>query len=328
MDAIAAALMGHIPIDVRYVDESLHAGRLIADRYLLTDPVSEEERTQVWNAEMVDAADALVSLCFFDRAIAEDRALLACLYAEAHAAAAIDSEHISRVLGYGVDAGVPYVAMEALTGQSLARYLETRDLEAGRDRMRARLAPAELVQVVAAVARGLEAIHDAGAVHRDLSPENIFVWKTRTAAGDAESRIEETLDVKLRLGVAKAVNDTLELARTLQRKKRGGGGAASYMSPEQILGKSPLDHKADLWALGIVAYEGLTGSIPFPGRDLGDQLVGICTRAPLAASNHCAVPDGFDDWFARAVSKEPQERFGTALEMAAALAETLETTSR
>jgi len=163
---------------------------------------------------------------------------------EASAAAALRSAHVVQIFDFGVtEGGTPYIAMELLEGEDLGTRL---------DRI-TRLKPAQASSVITQVARALTRAHKRGIVHRDLKPDNIFL-----CVSEDEGELVKVLD----FGVAKGVGG-VNLART------GTGivvGTPYYMSPEQAQGEKRIDHRTDLWALGVIAFELLTGSLPIDVR--------------------------------------------------------------
>src|SRR5690606_11425197 len=137
------------------------------------------------------------------------------------------SAHVVRIFDYGEVDRIPYIAMEYLEGESLSRRLERQ----------MRLSPAETMQVVEQVGRALARAHKAGIVHRDLKPANVFVVRD---AVDGE--ICKVVD----FGVAKEQGLNLTMTGMLM-------GTPAYMSPEQAVGSTAVDHRSDLWALGVLA---------------------------------------------------------------------------
>jgi serine/threonine protein kinase len=124
----------------------------------------------------------------------------------------------------------------------------------------------------------------------------------------------------LDFGIAKVESSPLEGDQNMTRT---GSmlGTPSYMSPEQALGIKAVDYRSDLWSLGVIAFECLTGKRPFVSTALGDLVVKICSRPIPVPSQHGPVPEGFDAWFARATQRAPEMRFESAREMAEALRE-------
>jgi serine/threonine-protein kinase len=158
------------------------------------------------------------------------------------------------------------------------------------------------------VARAMTKAHEAGIVHRDLKPDNIFIVR------NDEEEIAKVLD----FGVAKS--HTHGVGAVSSATRTGSVlGTPYYMSPEQAEGSKSVDHRTDIWAMGVIAWECLLGARPFEAETLGGLLLAICAREIPAPSRMGAVPAGFDAWFARACSRDLNYRFATAKEAAAEL---------
>jgi serine/threonine-protein kinase len=216
---------------------------------------------------------------------------------EARAASSIESPNAVRVLDYGIDADIPFIAMELLEGQTLAQRL----------RSAGQLTPLETCRILEQVASALESAHELGIVHRDLKPDNIFLAETERGA------VAKVLD----FGIAKLADEEA-LARDLTET---GAllGTPHYMSPEQVEGARHVDQRADLWSLGVIAFECIVGERPFKGDGLRALFGAICSRLAPVPSALCQVPRGFDAWFAKATHKDVGKRFRTAPALAAAL---------
>jgi eukaryotic-like serine/threonine-protein kinase len=209
---------------------------------------------------------------------------------EAMAVARIQNPHVIQIYDYGIEDEAPYIVMELLEGE---------DLEARVGR-HARLPIAAVATIVTQAAKALASAHSAGVVHRDLKPANIFLSR-----GEGE----ETVKI-LDFGVAAMTSLGVDTHAT-----RTGTvlGTPHYMSPEQARSARSLDHRSDLWSLGVVAYRALTGEHPFTGESLGDLIVKICTDPFTAASE--VVPElgePVDRFFERALAKDPAQRFQSA----------------
>ena len=159
-------------------------------------------------------------------------------------------------------------------------------------------------RLVAHVARALTRAHAVGIVHRDLKPENIYLIP------DDDGEMAKVLD----FGVAKystdwAVNSVTKTGLLV--------GTPLYMSPEQARGTKELDHRADLWSLAVIAYQCLTGELPFVSEGLGDLLAKIMFE-PIPVPSHIVptLPPAFDAWWARASSRDIHVRFTSAKEIA------------
>ncbi|HEY5925355.1 MAG TPA: serine/threonine-protein kinase [Kofleriaceae bacterium] len=208
---------------------------------------------------------------------------------EVRVAGSINSPHVVKVLGASTPSDpMPYLAMEKLAGQTLSRLL--RD-----GRSLADTSVASLVEQICAV---LELARDAGIVHRDIKPQNLFltydnVWKV------------------LDFGVAL-------LAETSGTLTRGAAiGTPAYMAPEQARGET-VDHRADLYAFGAVLYRAITGRAPFAARDTPSLLYAVNHDMPLRPSALGSVTEPVEQFLALALAKSRDTRFQTAAEMAAA----------
>ena len=176
---------------------------------------------------------------------------------EARAAAKIKGEHVARVLDVGeLPNGSPYMVMELLEGEDLSRVVE-------RGPAPASLAARWLLEACEALAEA----HAAGIVHRDLKPQNLFV--ARQPGG-------RTIVKVLDFGISKMV-DPSGVALTSTSNLMG---TAYYMSPEQLSSPKSVDARADVWALGVILYELVTGRLPFPGETVPEEVAGILRNAP------------------------------------------------
>jgi eukaryotic-like serine/threonine-protein kinase len=272
-------------------------GAVLAGKFKLELKLGQGGMGAVWRAEHVQLRSP-VAIKLIDELIAQNPEALARFMREAQSAAALRSPHVVQILDYGADRGVPYIAMELLEGESLADRL---------DRV-GRLGPAEVARIMTEVARAIGKAHELSIVHRDLKPDNIFLVK------NDEIEVTKVLD----FGIAKA---TQGLGVALASETRTGAilGTPHYMSPEQAEGTKLVDHRTDLWALGVIAFECLVGRRPFDSDALGSLLLAICTR-PIPVPSACGLElPGFDAWFAKACARELPERFQSARELAAEL---------
>ena len=255
----------------------------------------------IWRAEHL-VLQAPVAVKLIDRDAVPDEDTVARFLREAKAAASLRSPHVVQILDYGMDEGAPFIVMELLEGENLAQRL----------RRVGRLGAAETVRIVTHVGRAMARAHEASIVHRDLKPENVFL------VHNADEEIAKVLD----FGVAKIDQGALavEGART-----RTGSilGTPYYMSPEQAQGNKTVDSRSDLWALGVIVFECLTGKRPFFSDGLGDLVLQICVRELPVPSHVADVPLGFDLWFERALQRDPDLRFQTAREMTDSLRDVL-----
>jgi serine/threonine-protein kinase len=207
----------------------------------------------------------------------------------------LDAENVVRVLETGdLDATLPYIAMERLRGEDLSHHL----------RSRPRLPPGEVLAMLRQVGRGVDAAHRAGIVHRDLKPANVFLHDASTW---------KILD----FGVSKlrAQDGTLTVGFVV--------GTPSYMAPEQARG-SAVDARADLYALGVIAFRALTGELPFRGRDTAEILYNVVHSTPPRPTELAPeLSPRVDGVIATALAKDPADRFPSAAALVEGLAQAL-----
>ncbi|WP_338091903.1 serine/threonine-protein kinase [Sorangium cellulosum] len=270
------------------------AGTTVADRFRLTRPLRQGGMGSVWLAQHIGLDIPCAIKFMHAQGVSQEVRLR--FEREAKVAAQIRSPHVVQILDHGVWQGAPYIAMEYLEGEDL----ETRIQRVGR------LDPHDTLAITTQVARALTRAHAAGLVHRDLKPANIFLVR------DDDREIAKVLD----FGIAK--DSTPRVASTT--KTGSLLGTPAYMSPEQAQGTKSIDHRSDLWSLAVVVFECLTGRLPFDSAAFGDLLLKIMVRPLPVPSQIAPVPSGFDAWWARAASREPDARFQSARELCDALA--------
>jgi serine/threonine-protein kinase len=228
---------------------------------------------------------------------------------EARAAARVDSPHVVSIDDIGTDLELQraYLVMELLRGESLYAYLS---------RAPYAMPWAQTLCVLQQMASALDAAHAVGVVHRDLKPENVFLsWSE-----EGEARV-----TVLDFGIAKLI-DASECDRTsgLRRVRTMGFlGTPGYAGPEQIRDAGTVTHVADVFALGICAYEMLTGRSYWRAASdtgmLAEILEGVLEPPSRRAPTELSLPAGFDAWFLRACARDPAERFQSAGEAVLAL---------
>ncbi|HKO89653.1 MAG TPA: serine/threonine-protein kinase, partial [Polyangiaceae bacterium] len=273
-------------------------GDVLGGKYRLMRPLARGGMGSVWHAEHLSLSSS-VALKLIESGADVDSLATQRFLREARLAAALRSPHVVQIFDYGVDEGTPYIAMELLEGESLGERLERRG----------RLSAAETARVIQHLGRAMTRAHEAGIVHRDLKPDNVFIVK------NDDEEIFKVFD----FGIAKA--HPAGLGSAVLHATRTGSllGTPSYMSPEQAEGAKVIDHRTDIWALGVIAFRCLLGRLPFKGDNVGQLILSICIQ-PLPVPSHFGeVPDGFDAWFARICARRPGVRFESAKEAATAL---------
>ena len=243
----------------------------------------------VWLAEHLTLGSE-VAIKVLEPANADDETARRRFLQEAKAAASLASPHVVQIFDYGIEEGTPFIVMERLSGETLGQRLE-------RERV---VEPELLSTIFSHVGRAMQKAHDAGIVHRDLKPDNVFL------VGNGEELIAKVLD----FGVAKAPrHDDLGTSTGALL------GSPLYMSPEQAHGAKVVDQRSDLWSLGVIAFQCLTGRMPFQGAGWGELIAKICRDPPPVPSTVHPVPEGFDAWFARATEHDPARRHSSVLEL-------------
>ncbi len=279
------------------------ARSLVAGKYEVLHLIGRGGMGSVWEGRH-ESLGTRVAIKFVDAEHAQNEEARSRFVTEARAAASIQSKHAIQIYDHGVtEDGRPYIVMELLVGEPLDHRIDKRG----------RLSLGETARTLSQVCRAVARAHGAGIIHRDLKPENIFL--VRSSEDDDE--IAKVLD----FGIAKIKAPPGETWPTSSTKTGAVLGTPYYMSPEQARGLRDVDHRTDLWSLGVIAYKCLTGALPFEGQSMGDLLVNICT-GPIPTPSHVApdLPPSFDGWFSRALDRNPDRRFQDARELSEALA--------
>jgi eukaryotic-like serine/threonine-protein kinase len=240
-----------------------------------------------WHREL----EKLVALKFMrDHRSSSERGIERFLF-EARAASRLQSEHVVRVLDVGrLPDQAPYIVMEYLEGQDLARLLEERG----------RLGVSDAVEYVVQVCEAMAEAHAQGIIHRDLKPQNLFL----TTRADGRSLVK-VLD----FGISKV--QCAEGTTTSQPI-----GSPAYMAPEQIRPSQSIDVRADIWSLGVILHELLSGSRPFTGDTAAEVLFKVLSEPPRLAPLHGVAPAGLVSAIERCLQKRPEDRFATVAELA------------
>jgi serine/threonine-protein kinase len=272
---------------------ALDVGRVIGGRYRLERTLARGGMGSVWIARHVQL-DTLAAIKFMDAAYTAAPDARSRFDREAKSLAQLQSPHIVAVHDYGLEEGMPYIVMELLRGEDLGVRLK-------RDK---RLSLAATSSILGQATKALRRAHDAGIVHRDIKPRNVFL---------AQSDDEEVVKL-IDFGVAKAPSLGVvgEATRTGMLV-----GSPHYMSPEQARRARDVDHRSDLWSLGVIAYRCITGVLPFPGDEVGDVIVKICTEtAPSVQTIDPTLPSALDGFFTKALARDMNARYQSARELA------------
>jgi urea transport system substrate-binding protein len=219
---------------------------------------------------------------------------------EARAAAQLPDDYIITIYQVGMEKDVPFLAMKFLYGESLEHRLQREG----------RLPPLEILQIGREIALGLSAAHDRGLIHRDIKPANIWLEAPPGQQGANTQRLsfEQLYRVKiLDFGLARPINDARHLTATGLIV-----GTPQYLAPEQARGQA-LDHRCDLFSLGIVLYRMATGVLPFEGSDTLAQLTALAVAEPPPIEELVSdVPVGLRQLIHQLLARDPANRPQTA----------------
>jgi eukaryotic-like serine/threonine-protein kinase len=264
-------------------------GKLISGRYRLIAPLGEGGMATIWRA-LDEQLDREVAVKLLREQYGNDPGFTARFKQEARAAGSLQHPNIVPVYDYGTDTdGAQYIVMQLVEGDDLAALL----------RERTRLETDDAVRVAIGVASALEAAHRRGLVHRDVKPGNILI------TDDGEVKVTD-------FGIARAV---AEASMTVTGTTLG---SVHYFSPEQARGDE-VTGASDVYSLGIVLYEMLTGRRPFEGDSAAGVALKRLSEDPPPPESFVPVPSGLSAIVMRALQREPADRFPDAGSFAEAL---------
>lgn len=257
---------------------ALKEGDLIHSRYRLLRLIGTGTSGAVWAARN-ELIERDVALKILEPEVMSDKVLLQRFFNEAKSIGRVKHPSIVGILDLGqAEDGSPFLVLELLDGEPLGSKLR-------RDRV---VDPETLIDVGAGIARALDLAHQQGIVHRDLKPANIYLH--RNSAGGLIGKI-------LDFGISKVLGSG---STNFSLTKTGTVvGSPAYMSPEQAAGREDIDGRADVWSLGVVLFEGLTGVLPHEAANYNALMVRILTqdpdpiasRAPHLAPSVCRLVD-------------------------------------
>ncbi|MFN0140294.1 MAG: serine/threonine protein kinase [Pyrinomonadaceae bacterium] len=262
-----------------------HAAGEMVGHYRIIKHIGSGGMGEIFLAEDVGLG-RLAALKFLTAGHAEDEEHLHRLLREAKAVSVLNHPNILTVYEIGEIGSSRYIAAEYIRGVNLRQHINGKQLD-----------PREALRIAAQIAAGLEAAHEAGIMHRDIKPDNIMI---------RDDGLAKILD----FGAAK------------REHQAGGGshltepgkviGTIAYMSPEQTQGKM-VDGRTDLWSLGVVFLEMLTGNQPFDGESNADTMAQILTEDPPALDE--SIPDELRRIVAKCLGKKTDKRYQTATEL-------------
>ncbi len=276
----------------------MFAGEVLDQKYRIVRLVGEGGMGAVYEAEHTFLGKH-VAIKVLAADFAGDADAIRRFYREAQAAARIGHENICEVSDVGqTSAGLPYIVMQLLQGRTLSVTIaESAPLPVGR-----------VVDIASQALEALGAAHAAGIVHRDMKPDNIFL--TRVAGRDDFVKLLDFGISKVRVAGAKT---KLTQDGTIM-------GTPQYMSPEQARGESDVDGRVDIWAVGVILFEMLTGRIPFDGENYNKILFHVLAAPiPGVRSLRPGISSEVEAVVLRAMERDLDRRFNTARELADAL---------
>ncbi len=273
----------------------LQPGELVFGRYRLSQLIGVGGMGSVWSARD-EKGGRKVALKLLHPSMLADPVAIQRFSLEAEAVTALKHRSIVEVFDAGRSSNRPYIAMELLDGATLSDVLKRTT----------KIPLPSLLDIVRSLAEALAVAHANGIVHRDLKPANVFLHRTR------EGIVPKLLD----FGISKFMNPSQDGGLTATGDLLG---SPTYMSPEQVTTPRDVDHRSDIWALGILTYRGITGGYPFDVTnpavllaqigsrdiDLGEVRVGDTSPSVVAIVTKC-------------LERQRDERYGSASEVAAA----------
>jgi serine/threonine-protein kinase len=289
------------PTSTQSIDTGVRPGDVLAGKYRVEQVLGVGGMGVVVAAHHIQL-DEKVALKFLLPSALSNAEAIARFEREARAAVKIKSEHVARVSDVGkLENGSPYMVMEYLAGSDLAGRLE-------------KLGPLPIEEAVEFVLQACEAIaeaHALGIVHRDLKPANLFCIKR------ADGRLSiKVLDFGISKLTTQGGGQDVSMTRTTAIM-----GSPLYMSPEQMQSSKRVDARTDIWAIGIILFELVTGRPPFDAEVVTELIIKIATSPPLAVrSLRADVPEGLEQIIMRCLEKSIEARYRNVGELAVALA--------
>ena len=280
-------------------------GEKVTDRVELVRPLGEGSMGEIWVGRHL-TLQTDVAVKFMSASSLEHEGAAARFRVEAAAAARIKSPHVVRVFDHGeTPDGTAFIVMELLEGRSLQERLDAEGP----------LSPELVHDVLRQVALALDEAHDKEIVHRDVKPQNIVLTEHRS--GDVFVKLVDFGSAKLPRGLDPATGERLTQPGMLI-------GTPGYVSRDLVEDAQAVDARADLWALGVVAYKCLTGELPFRGEELEDLARAIQEgRFTRPSRRRPDLPKALDDWFAMVFAHDASRRPDTASSLARSFQEAL-----
>jgi serine/threonine-protein kinase len=293
-------------------------GRTLNNRYLVEDKIGEGGFGAVFRGKQI-ATGREVALKILHPHNSQDPTIIARFKREAEACSKLRDVHTVTTYDFDeTEDGILYLAMELLRGRSL-HHLQKSD---------GALAPERVLNILDQVAQSLGEAHTNGIVHRDMKPENVFI-ETRSVGGSGGPATSEDHVKVLDFGIAKMISGEKEVqALTAVGQTLG---TLEFMSPEQLRGQK-LDGRSDIYALGMMSYEMLTGVLPFQSAKSPIEIINFHMKqappAPSKLKEGLKIPGAVDDIILKMVAKNRDDRFADTNELREAIAKALASEDR
>lgn len=278
--------------------QPVQPGEILAEKYRVERVLGQGGMGVVVLAEHLDLRERVAIKFLLDTAL-DNVELAERFLREARAAVKIKSEHVVRVIDVGrLPTGSPYMVMEYLEGEDLSQRL-----------VRGRVPIEDAVDYVIQSCEAMHVAHRSGIVHRDLKPANLFL--TQRPDGSALVKV-------LDFGISKVKStDAAQLSLTHTQAMMG---SPLYMSPEQMRSSKDVSPAADIWSLGVILHELISGDVPFTGSTFPEVLVQVMSEPPPKLRTLCPeVPEGLEQVVLRCLEKHPADRFSSVAALAVAL---------
>ena len=273
-------------------------GEVIAGKYRIEGLLGRGGMGVVARGRQLEL-DRAVAIKFLRPALALDARPLQRFAREARIIAQMGSEHVVRVFDVGREKGVPFIVMEHLSGHDLAKEIAGGALSVER-----------AVEFALHACEALGEAHSLGIVHRDVKPSNLFVAER---FGGRESL--KVLD----FGVSKWLLSAADHDTPQVTTEGGAVGTPAFASPEQLTRPETIDGRTDIWALGVVLYQALSGALPFKADTIPALYSQIISGEPTPFPSDQGVPPGLVAVLTRCLERDPKDRYQSMLELARAL---------
>jgi serine/threonine protein kinase len=281
-------------------------GTTLSERYLVTKKIGQGGMGAVYEATHTLIGKRVAVKVLLEK-YAQREAIVKRLKQEAQLASSIGNEHIIDITDFGTTSdGRTFVVMEFLEGESLAECL-SRETSLGEQR---------ILRIISQAASALAAAHAKGIVHRDIKPENLFLLRRK------DTDFVKVVD----FGISKSLRASSEEEETTRLTQTGMVlGTPLYMSPEQARGDEELDHRVDVYALGVIMYECATGRVPFVGNNYLSVISQVLNEEPKSLrESKPEFSEEFESVVLKAMAKDVNDRYASANDMLADLTSLLE----